>query len=155
MNLGSRVVQKMRASKFVSLPKEFLDFNGIEAGDEVEFILRSDESLTVRKVNSAPAHGVWNLGRRVVQNVRFSKCVILPKEWLDNKGVEAGDEVEFILRKDGSLMVQKASAPVAPEEEISDEERAELHKIRKEAKGGKKFRLDAVLDAAGAVKEEG
>lgn len=106
MNLGSRVVQKMRASKFVSLPKEFLDFNSIEAGDEVEFILRSDESLTVRKVNSASAHGVLNLGRRVVQNVRFSKCVILPKVWLDSKRVEVGDEVEFILRKDGSLTVR-------------------------------------------------
>lgn len=119
MNLGSRVVQKMRASKFVSLPKEFLDFNSIEAGDEVEFILRSDESLTVRKANSASArtHGVLNLGRRVVQNVRFSKCVILPKVWLDSKRVEAGDEVNFILRKDGSLVVQKAEDVPAVKEE--------------------------------------
>lgn len=138
MNLGTRVIQKMKSSKFVSLPKEWLDFNSIEAGDEVEFILRSDESLTVRKVNSASTHGVLNLGRRVVQNVRFSKCVILPKVWLDSKGVEAGDEVRFILREDGSLTVQKADAStqVVPEEEVSDEERAELHKIREEVKSG-------------------
>lgn len=109
LGLGSRVVQKMRASKYVSLPKEFLDFNSIEAGDEVEFILRQDESLIVRKANSAPArtHGVLNLGRRVVQKLRVSKCVILPKVWLDSKGVEAGDEVRFILRRGGSMTVQK------------------------------------------------
>ncbi len=83
MNLSRRVVQKMRVSKFVSLPKEFLDFNSIEAGDEVEFILRSDGSLTVRRVNSAPAgrrrsrvETVLNLGRRVVQNIRASKGVL-------------------------------------------------------------------------------
>lgn len=121
LGLGSRVVQKMRASKYVSLPKEFLDFNSIEAGDEVEFILRSDESLTVRKANSASerTHGVLNLGRRVVQKLRVSKCVILPKVWLDSKGVEAGDEVRFILRKGGSMTVQKVEkgAPAVPEEE--------------------------------------
>lgn len=122
MNLGSRVIQKMRASKFVSLPKEFLDFNSIEAGDEVEFILRQDESLTVRKANSAAriCRGVLNLGRRVVQNIRFSKCVILPKVWLDSNMIEAGDEVRLIQRKDGSLTLQKAdkgvSATPAPPE---------------------------------------
>lgn len=108
MNLGSRVVQKMKSSKFVSLPKEWLEHNRIEVGDEVEFILRQDESLTVRKANSAASRGVLNLGSRVVQNIRFSKCVILPKVWLDSKGVEAGDEVGFILRKDGSLTVLAA-----------------------------------------------
>lgn len=109
MTPDSRVIQKMRGSKYVSLPKEFLDINCIGAGDEVEFILRSDGSLTVRKVNSASSiHGVLNLGRRVIQNVSSSKCVILPKVWLDNKGVEAGDEVNLILREDGSLTVQRA-----------------------------------------------
>lgn len=32
-----------------------------------------------------------------------------------------------------------------PEEEISDEERLEIHKIREETKRGEKFRLDDVL----------
>lgn len=109
MNLGRRVIQRMRSSKFVSLPKEFLDFNNIKAEDEVEFILRQDKSLTVRKaLRAARSQGVLNLGRRTVQNVRFSKCVILPKIWLDSNRIEAGDEVEFILRKDNSLTVLKA-----------------------------------------------
>lgn len=144
MNLCSRIIQKMKSSKFVSLPKEWLEHNRIEVGDEVEFILRQDESLTVRKADSAASRwGVLNLGRRVVQNIRFSKCVILPKVWLDSNRIEVGDEVNFILRKDGSLTVQKAdkgvpaaSAPVVPEEEVSDEERAELRKIREEMKSG-------------------
>lgn len=33
-----------------------------------------------------------------------------------------------------------------PEEEISDEERQEIHMIRDEMKRGEKFRLDDVLD---------
>lgn len=45
------------------------------------------------------------------------------------------------LRKE----VEVVRNALIPEEEISDEERAELHEIRKEVKSGKKFRLDEVL----------
>jgi predicted RNA binding protein with dsRBD fold (UPF0201 family) len=37
------------------------------------------------------------------------------------------------------------SSALIPEEEISDEERLEIHKIREETKRGEKFRLDDVL----------
>lgn len=120
MILGSRVIQKMKSSKFVSLPKEFLEQNKIEVGDEVEFILRQDESLTVIKADSEPSQaGVLNLGRRVVQNIKFSKCVILPKVWVDSSMVEAGDEVWLILKRDGSMIVQKNGGHDETEDRLS------------------------------------
>ena len=41
--------------------------------------------------------------------------------------------------------VELIKSALIPEEEISDEERLEIHKIREETKRGEKFRLDDVL----------
>ncbi len=41
--------------------------------------------------------------------------------------------------------VELIKSALIPEEEISDEERSEIHKIREETKRGEKFRLDDVL----------
>lgn len=51
--------------------------------------------------------GAFNLCRRRVQKNKISKSVILPKVWTDNNNIEAGDEVEFTLLEDGSLLVSK------------------------------------------------
>ncbi|VVB89347.1 Uncharacterised protein [uncultured archaeon] len=41
--------------------------------------------------------------------------------------------------------VELIRSTLIPEEEISDEERVEIHRIREEMKHGKKFKLDDVL----------
>lgn len=45
-----------------------------------------------------------------------------------------------------SVTAQELLRFIIPEEEISDEERQEIHMIRDEMKRGEKFRLDDVLD---------
>ncbi len=50
------------------------------------------------------------------------------------------DEIKTLRRE-----VERISSALIPEEEISDEERAEIHKIREETKRGEKSRLDDVL----------
>ncbi len=55
LNLGSHRVQRNRTtssgyiSKYVSLPKLWVDANNIEVGDELEFIMERNGTLSVRK----------------------------------------------------------------------------------------------------------
>jgi len=60
VDLGRRKVQRNRTtssgyvSKYVGLPKVWLDFNRIEAGDELEFRMERNGTLSVRKVKDTP-----------------------------------------------------------------------------------------------------
>ena len=56
-----------------------------------------------------------DLGRRKVQRNRttssgyVSKCVGLPKLWADANRIEVGDELEFMMERNGTLSVRKSS----------------------------------------------
>lgn len=47
------------------------------------------------------------LGRYRVQKSNLSKYVFLPKPWWVINGIEAGDEIEFSMEKDGTLCARK------------------------------------------------
>ena len=55
-----------------------------------------------------------DLGSHKVQKNRktssgyVSKYVILPKLWVDANRIEVGDEVEFMMERNGTLSVRKA-----------------------------------------------
>lgn len=38
----------------------------------------------------------------------YSRTVSLPKVWLENVGLDVGDDVELAMSEDGSLLIQPA-----------------------------------------------
>lgn len=54
--LGTHKVQRNRTTssgyiaKFLILPKEWVDFNKIKVGDEVELVMETDGTLSLKKV---------------------------------------------------------------------------------------------------------
>ncbi len=59
-----------------------------------------------------------NLGSHRVQRNRttssgyISKYVILPKLWVDANHIEVGDELEFMMERNGTLSVRKSSGAI-------------------------------------------
>ena len=82
----------------------------------IETIRRMPESATVEDI----VYEIIIVGN-VLEDLKASE---------EGKSVTARELLRFII----------------PEEEISDEERQEIHMIRDEMKRGEKFRLDDVLD---------
>ncbi|MBK5190961.1 MAG: AbrB/MazE/SpoVT family DNA-binding domain-containing protein [Methanosarcinales archaeon] len=50
----------------------------------------------------------FSFGRRKIVGMNYTRYVSIPKDWLRFKGLDAGDDVEFILGENDNLVLKKA-----------------------------------------------
>lgn len=79
----------------------------------MKILIRTARRKRLKKTTFDELKHQLNLGRYKVQKSKttssgyISKYVILPKLWLDTHNIKVGDEVEYVMEKNGSLSVRK------------------------------------------------
>jgi AbrB family looped-hinge helix DNA binding protein len=48
----------------------------------------------------------FNMGRRQIRRVNYTRTISLPKVWLDTVGLKEGDNLDLEMTEDGSLVLR-------------------------------------------------